>query len=103
MHGTSCVYNMYIWKQPLEEFFEKDVLKSFANFTGKHLFWSLFFNKVTGLRACSFIKKRLQHRCVPVKLAKFYEHLFEEQLQTTADQMICNKILLQKITAVFCN
>ena len=27
---------------------------------------------------------------------------FEEQLQTTADQMICNNILLQKIRAVFC-
>ena len=62
-------------KQPPEVFFEKAV-KSFANFTEKSLCWSLFFNKVTGLRACSFIKKRLQHRCAPAKLAKFYEHLF---------------------------
>ena len=29
------------------------------------------FNKVTGLKACNFIKKRLQHSRVPVKYAKF--------------------------------
>ena len=29
------------------------------------------FNKVAGLKACSFIKKRLQHRCFPVNIAKF--------------------------------
>ena len=28
------------------------------------------FNKVAGLRACDFIKKRLQHRCFPVKFVK---------------------------------
>ena len=31
----------------------------FAKFIGKHLCWSLFFNKVAGLQA---LKKRLQHR-----------------------------------------
>ena len=66
----------YVQKQPPDVFFKKTVLKSFANFTEKNLCWSLFYNKVTGLRACNFIKKRLQHRCVPEKLAKFYEHLF---------------------------
>ena len=66
----------HVQKQPPEVFFKKAVLKSFADFTEKNLRWSLFFNKVTGLRACSFNKKRLQHRCVPAKLAKFYEHLF---------------------------
>ena len=28
-------------------------------------------NKVTGLEACNFIKKRLQHGCFPVNIAKF--------------------------------
>ena len=37
-------------------FCEKGVLRDFANFTGKHLCQSLFFNKVAGL-ACNFIKK----------------------------------------------
>ena len=65
-----------VQKQPPEVLFKKGVLKNFANFTGKHLCWSLFFNKVADLRVCNFIKKRLQQRYVPVKLAKFYEHLF---------------------------
>ena len=30
-------------------FFKIGVLKTAANFTGKHLCWSLFFNKVAGL------------------------------------------------------
>ena len=49
--------------------------KNFANFTQKHLCWSLF-NKVTGLKACTFIKKRHQHPCFPVKFAKFLRRPF---------------------------
>ena len=30
-----------------------------------------FFKNVTGLTASNFIKKRLQHRCFPVNIAKF--------------------------------
>ena len=37
-------------KQPPEVFCKKDVLKNFESFTGKHLCWSLFFNKVAGLK-----------------------------------------------------
>ena len=29
------------------------------------------FNKVADLKACHFIKKRLQHRCFPVNIANF--------------------------------
>ena len=35
-------------KQPPEVFHKKGVLKNFANFAGKHLCQSLFFNKVEG-------------------------------------------------------
>ena len=31
----------------------------------------VFFNNVAGLKACNFIKKWLQHMCVPAKFAKF--------------------------------
>ena len=56
-----------------EVFCNKDVLRNFAKFTGKPLCQSPFLNKVAGLRpdACSFIKKRLWHRCFPVNFAKF--------------------------------
>ena len=39
------------------------VLKNFEMFTGKHMCWSL--------KACNFIKKKLQHTCFSVKFAKF--------------------------------
>ena len=50
---------------------KKDVLKKFCKFHRKtHVIESLF-SKVVGLKDCNFTKKRLQHRCFPVKFAKF--------------------------------
>ena len=40
------------------------------------------FNK--GHQVCNFIKKRLQHRCFPVIIAKFLSTYFEEHLRTAA-------------------
>ena len=37
-------------EQSAEVFYKKYVLKNIAKFTGKRLCWSLFFNKVSGLR-----------------------------------------------------
>ena len=72
--GRRCV--QYVQKQSTEVFFKKGVLKTFANLTGKPLSWSLFLNKVAGLRTYNFIKTRPQHWYFPAKLAKFYEHFF---------------------------
>ena len=52
-------------------FFKIIVLKNFVNFTGTHLCWSHFLNEVSGMMACNFIKKRLQHRPFSEKFAKF--------------------------------
>ena len=42
------------------------------------------FNKVAGIQSYYFIKKRLQHRCFPVKFAKFLKNTyFEENVRTT--------------------
>ena len=38
-------------------FCNKSVLKNFAKFTGKHLYQSLLFNKVAGLRSATLSKK----------------------------------------------
>ena len=54
-----------------EVFYRKGVLRNFSKLTGKHLFQSLFFNKVAGVRPETLLKKRLWHRCFPVNLAKF--------------------------------
>ena len=39
---------MNIQKQPQEVSIKKTILKNFAIFTGKHLCWSLCFDKVAG-------------------------------------------------------
>ena len=41
----------------------------------------VLFNKVAGLQDCKFIKKRYQHRCFPVNIAKFLRTAF---LQNTS-------------------
>ena len=52
--------------------------KNLANFTGKHLRWSLFL--------INFIEKRFQHRCLPVKFSKF--------LRTPILKNVCKRLLL---------
>ena len=70
-----------------EVFFKKSVLKNVINFTGKHLC----------LKASSFIKKRLQYRCFPMKFVTFLKNAYvQEHLWTTAfiDCSYCMSILL---------
>ena len=42
------------------------------------------FNKVTGLQACNFIEKRLQHRRFPGNIANFKNTYFKKHLRTAA-------------------
>ena len=73
----------------LQMFFIIDVLKNLAMFIGKHLCWSWFlllFNIVAGLEDRSCIKKRLQHKCFLVNIAKF--------LRTPILKNICERQLL---------
>ena len=44
-----------------EVLYKKGALRDFAKFTGKHLCQSLFFNKVSGLRPATLLKKRIWH------------------------------------------
>ena len=53
-----------------EVFSKRGVLKIFAKFKRKHLCWSLFFNKVAGLRLAILLKKRLRSKCIPVSFTK---------------------------------
>ena len=46
------------------------------------------FNKVAGLKACKFIKNRLQHRRFPVNIAKFLRTIsYRTPLVTAPDAM----------------
>ena len=60
----------------LEVFCGEGVLSNFAEFTGKHLSQSLFFDKVAGHRPVTLLKKRLWHRCLPLNFTKFLRTLF---------------------------
>ena len=98
-------------KQPPEMFYKKGVLRNFTKFTGKHLWQSLFFNKVAdqhpcrsvisinllcnfieitlrhGWRSANLLKKRLWQRCFPVYFVKFSRTYF---LQNTSGQLLLN-------------
>ena len=42
----------------------------------KNIVLEPLFNKVAGLQACNFIKKRLQHKCFPANVAKILRTAF---------------------------
>ena len=66
-------------------YLRKVVLRNIGKFTGKHMRQSLFFNKISGLKFATLLKKRLWHRCLPVNFAKFLRTPF---LQNTCGRML---------------
>ena len=89
----------------------KVVLRNFAKLTGKHLCQSLFFNKVTGQRPATLLKKRFWYRCFLVDFGKFFKSTcFTEHLWKTAfvylrikfeDYRILIVIFVMKFSIVF--
>ena len=61
---------------------KKDVLKNFAKITEKHMFRSLFFNKLPK----TLLKKRPRHRCFPWNIGNFKDTYFVEHLRTVASE-----------------
>ena len=72
-------------KQPPEVFRKIGVFENFTKFTGKNLRQSPFLIKLQAL-GCNLLKKRLWHRCFPMKFLKFFripistEHLWWQLL-----------------------
>ena len=58
-----------------EVFWKKGVLRNFAKFTGKHLYQSLFVNKVAGL-TCNFIKKESLAQVFSCEFCKIFKNTF---------------------------
>ena len=52
-------------------FCKKGAVKNFTKFTVKHPCQSLFFNKVSGFRPATLLKKRPWHRCFTVNFVEF--------------------------------
>ena len=74
-------------KQPSELFCKKNIFLKIRKFHRKTTVLESLFNKVAGL--CSFIKKRLQHRCFPVK--------FTKPLRLPILKNICERLLLNLV------
>ena len=47
-------------------FYKEGVRKPFVKFTGKHLYWSLFFDKVAGLKPVALLIRHSSTECFPV-------------------------------------
>ena len=73
------ILELYWQKQPPEVFYKKTVPKNFAIFTENYLIGVSFL-------IITFIKKRLQHRCFPISIAKFSSTLIFGN--------ICERLLL---------
>ena len=76
-HFESVKFRSSRWQMS----FKMGVLKIFSQYSQKILVLESLCHKVTDLWPCSFIKKRLQHKCFPLNIAKllkvafFIEHL----------------------------
>ena len=69
---------------------KKDVLRNFAKFTGKHLYRSLFFNKVAGLS--NFIEKEALAQVFSCEFSEISNNtFFTEHLLATASETSCMK------------
>ena len=55
---------------------KKGALKNFANFTGKHLCWSLFSIKLQGRRPATFLKRDSNTGVFPVKFLKLVRKMY---------------------------
>ena len=91
-------------KQPPKVVYKKGAAKNFAEQTGKYLCWNLSFNKVSGLRPATLLKKRLWHRCFLVNFAKFLRNIdFVEHLQMAVSVLVMCRDGLSKVIPWICN
>ena len=71
----------FFWDIEPEVFYKKSCSKNFCNIHRKTPVVDSLFNKVTGLKACNWIKKRLQLRYFPVNIEILKKTYFEEYLR----------------------
>ena len=87
-HSFWTPFNPERQKQPPVVFYIKSCSWKFCCIHRKTPMLKSFFSKVAGLQVWNFIKMRLQHRCFPVNIAKFF---IASILKNT-----CERLLLKK-------
>ena len=76
---------------------KKGVLRNFAKFTGKHLYQSLFFNKVSG-GACNFLKKETLTQVFSCEFCEISMNIFlTEHLWATASEAFWKSNIWDKV------
>ena len=88
----------FIKKQPPVGFSKKGVLKKFQTIRQETPVLESYFNRVSGLRAVTLLKKRLQHSCFQVNFMKFLRTSF---LQNTS--VICLTVSFHKEVLYICS
>ena len=75
--GSLEIWPLWNWqKQSFAGVFQNRCSWKFHNIHKKKPVLEPLFNKVAGLKAYNFIKKKLQHRCFPVNITKFVRTTF---------------------------
>ena len=69
------------------------VHKNFATIHRKTPVLESLFTKVTGLNACNFIKKRLRHRCFPVKFPRILRTSFFKETSGGCFLWVLNRLM----------
>ena len=90
LRNPSTIFRSSHWKCSIK----KAILKHFVIFTGKHLCWGLFLNKVASHKACNFIKKRLQHRYFLVNIGKCIRRPI---LKNISERLHCWKVFCENV------
>ena len=72
---------------------KNSVLENCLNFTGRHLCWSLFLNKVTSLRPGTLLNRVSNTGVFLWNLTRFWEHLF---WRTSVNNCFCKHLLWVK-------
>ena len=72
----SIGFRKEVQKKPPKLFYKKKMFFGISQYSQKDKCVGVSFNKIAVLKACNFIKKKLQHRCFPVNIAKFLRTAF---------------------------
>ena len=67
---TAIFHNSY--RSSHQSCYLKKLFLKISQYSHENICVGSLFNKITGLQGCNFIKKRLQQRCFPVNIAKFF-------------------------------
>ena len=103
---SQVVYRVVVLRISRSKVFcNNGVLKHFAKFTRKYLYWSVYLNKIASLRSATLLKNRLGHRSFPVNFVKFlntstgtcFWNYVNETWITRAMCEICSKLTIKTL------